>query len=402
MESVFKSAPLFFSVLALAFVSCERELDETRDITPIINDGAPYSEKERMILHQWKLKTGGLPRPEVNERELVREIREKILKKAKSASFASYTATVPETGAKFEMISIEGGIFTMGSPPDEPGRFEDEGPQHQVQVSSFWMGKYEVTWTEFEPFMITNVSRSPDGYPNSIHMHNQLNDWSSSPTTPYTEMSMGMGNGPKYPAVNMTQHSANKYCQWLSAQTGHFYRLPTEAEWEYACRAGTTSAFSCDESSIQDHAIIDPEQIRTKYARVGRLKPNPFGLYDMHGNVMEWTLDAYVADIYQDRVYDGVTVDPWVKPTQLYPRVARGGSWYDHASECRSARRIFSTPDWKVQDPQLPKSIWYHTDAPWLGFRLVRAVEIPSEDEMYEMWNLGDMKHKDGDIVPTP
>ena len=398
MDTVSKMLVWIFCICALA--SCERELVESRDINPIITDGAPFTEKERMTLHQWKLKTGSLPSPEVNERELVSKIRDKILETS-AGEFDPYTGKVPKTKAGYEMVPITGGVFAMGSPSDEKDRFDDEGPQHQVRVSSFWMGKYEVTWTEFEPFMITRDSRSPDGYPRNIDMHNQLNDWSSSPTTPYTEMSFGMGNGPGFPAVCMTQHAASKYCQWLSAQTGHFYRLPTEAEWEYACRAGTTGPFSCPVSEIDTHAVIDPEQIRSEYVKVGHRKPNPWGLYDMHGNVMEWTLDGYDAKTYAKRAGQGIIENPWIKPTQLYPRVVRGGSWYDPASECRSARRIYSTPDWKMQDPQLPKSIWYHTDAVWLGFRLVRPVEIPSADEMFEIWNSGSMEQRDSDILPN-
>jgi formylglycine-generating enzyme required for sulfatase activity len=214
----------------------------------------------------------------------------------------------------------------------------------------------------------------------------------SSPTAPYTEMSFGMGlDG--FPAISMTQHAANKFCQWLSAQTGHFYRLPTEAEWEYACRAGTTGPFSCDEKSLPEYAVYETQPdnpILAGYARIGTKKPNPWGLYDMHGNVMEWCLDQYVDDSYASRSGSGNTViAPFVVPTTLYPRVARGGSWYDPSYDVRSARRWASEENWKQQDPQLPKSIWYHTDALWLGFRLVRPLNVPDAQKMNVFWNCG-------------
>jgi formylglycine-generating enzyme required for sulfatase activity len=120
---------------------------------------------------------------------------------------------------------------------------------------------------------------------------------------------------------------------------------------------------------------------------VGTKKPNPWGLYDMHGNVMEWTLDQYIADAYSKRT--GVTENPLEMPTTLYPRVARGGSWYDPPEYLRSAARSPSDENWKVQDPQLPKSIWYHTDAHWLGFRVVRPLKVPEDQVMHDIWNMG-------------
>jgi formylglycine-generating enzyme required for sulfatase activity len=190
----------------------------------------------------------------------------------------------------------------------------------------------------------------------------------------------------------MTQHAANKYCQWLSAQTGHFYRLPTEAEREYACRAGTTTAFSFgdDPALIVDHAwFIDNSE--EKYQLVGQKKPNPWGLYDMHGNVAEWTADQYVPD-YFERLKDGAK-NPLVRPQTLYPRSVRGGGWADDPAPLRSAARRGSEPAWQQQDPQLPKSLWYLTDAPWLGFRIVRPKEVPSVEEMYFYWNSSTNKY---------
>lgn len=321
---------------------------------------------------------------EQEERELVRLIREKILATSQTKSeeaMSDYRHEIPETGEPYDMVAIKGGDFVMGSPPEEKGRKPDEGPQRQISVEPFWMGKFEITWDQYEPFMITDFARNADGTLVSRGPDCPLHHAVSMPTTPYSEMSFGMGSW-DHPAICMTQHAASKYCQWLSAQTGHYYRLPTEAEWEYACRAGTTTAyyFGNDPDKLGDYEVFDPDQTRTGYEKIGTKKPNPWGLHDMHGNVMEWCLDQYLANAYRGE-------RETVPATALYPRVARGGSWYDTAELLRSAVRTPSDPNWKIQDPQSPKSIWYLTDATWLGFRIVRPLAIPSADEMYDLWN---------------
>jgi formylglycine-generating enzyme required for sulfatase activity len=202
-------------------------------------------------------------------------------------------------------------------------------------------------------------------------------------------MDFGMGrNG--FPAICMTQHAANKYCQWLSAQTGHFYRLPTEAEWEYAARAGTTTAyfFGDDPAQLGEYAWFFENAANFQYSPVGKKKPNPWGLYDIYGNVCEWTLDQYLPDGYQQLAALG-SGSKWVPSKTPYPHVARGGHYDDDPEMLRSAARRASEPGWKQQDPQLPKSIWYLTDATWLGFRIVRPLEIPTAEEMFAAWNNG-------------
>ena len=326
------------------------------------------------------------PKVTFDDLRLVRKIHAFIVATETKAGKPSkqYDGTVPRTGAKYSMVGLPGGKFLMGSPADEANRQEVEGPQVEVTVAPFWIGKYEVTWDEYEPFMITQADREKHGgrkdYDPNKH---SIVDGVSQPTRPYTEMSFGMGQR-GFPAISMTQHAASKYCQWLSAQTGHFYRLPTEAEWEYACRAGTTTAYSFGDDEIDGYAWYC-DNANEKYQKVGKKKPNPFGLHDMHGNVMEWCIDQYTPD-YFSRIGKS-PINPLIEPKSLYPRTVRGGGWDDDPEQLRSAARRGSDKIWKQQDPQLPKSVWYHTNAPWLGFRIVRPAEIPTPEEMHFYWN---------------
>jgi formylglycine-generating enzyme required for sulfatase activity len=306
-----------------------------------------------------------------NVEKLYQRIHTNAVRKQGPAS-----VTIPGTTVSYDIVPVPAGDFAMGSPASDPHRKKDEQPQHKVHVDAFWMQAHEVTWDEYRLFMFETQG-------GDVSHKDALVDGVSRPTRPYVEMSFGMGiNG--YPAISMTQHAANKYAEWLSAKTGEFYRLPTEAEWEYACRAGTTTEYSFgdDPSKLGDYAWYSANS-QGKYQKVATRKPNAWGLYDMMGNVMEWTLDQY--EPYQA----GAASDPWVKATKPYPHAVRGGSWNDDAPMLRCASRVASTPDWKQQDPQLPKSIWYETDAQWLGFRLVRPAKIPSAEEMFRYWNNG-------------
>lgn len=319
-----------------------------------------------------------LPAADEEEMALVRRIRARIAAGAADGPGPAdaYEQTIPGSAVSFRMEPVPAGEFSMGSPPDEEGRNDDEGPQRRVRVDAFWMGSREVTWDEYRLFMLRESSgyRDPDADAAAV----------SSPTPPYVDMSFGMGvEG--FPAISMTQHAAAKYAQWLSAKTGHFYRLPTEAEWEYACRAGGAGpyAFGSQASELGDHAWFEGNSERS-YRQAGAKKPNAWGLYDMHGNVWEWTLDRY------EPAYpaaEGLLENPWARAASPYPRVVRGGSWADGAERLRCAARRPSEAAWKRLDPQLPKSIWYHTNAQWLGFRLVRPAAIPTAEEMYAFWN---------------
>jgi formylglycine-generating enzyme required for sulfatase activity len=289
-----------------------------------------------------------------------------------------YVESVPGSDVKFEMLPIPGGSFTMGSPGSEEKRSEDEGPQHSVTIAPFWMGKFEVTWDEYDQFAFqmdlkkkkrenVDLASQPEG--------EKAADAVTRPTPPYADETFGYGRKGQ-PVICITHHSAMEYTRWLSAKTGKTYRLPTEAEWEYACRAGTktTYSFGDDPEKIGDYAWY--VENAEKPQPIGKKKPNPWGLYDMHGNVSEWCLDRFVADIYSTFSKTPGAKGPVVLPTaDEYPYVARGGSWDDDPDRLRSAARLSSNLEWSVQDPQRPQSIWWHTDATFVGFRLVRPLE---------------------------
>ena len=302
------------------------------------------------------------------------------------AEMKAYDEVIEHVGVKFKMVPIPSGKFMMGSPEDEADRREDEGTQREVEISAMWMAATEITWdvydvwaADLDLFRIKAMGLKPsprDPFAEKYQV--------AQPTKPYCDMSFGMGTR-GYPAICMTDHSARTFCKWLSAKTGRYYRLPTEAEWEYACRAGTTTAYSFgdDPDQLGDYAWYI-ENSEEAYQKVGKKKPNPWGLYDMHGNVAEWVLDQYDEGGYG--LVDGQAKDPLAVPKTLNPRVVRGGGWSQFPDECRSASRGASTEDWKKQDPQNPKSIWYLTDARHVGFRIVRPLVEPSQQEKEEKW----------------
>jgi formylglycine-generating enzyme required for sulfatase activity len=303
-----------------------------------------------------------------------------------------YRDLIPGTKVGFDLLPIPAGKFLLGSPESEDDRKSDEGPQVQVQIEPFWMGKFEVTWDEYQIFQFKLDQQQRDKGSVKPGPNDPWADAVSRPTPPYVPMDFNMGiHG--YPAICMTQFAAKQYCKWLSQKTGRFYRLPTEAEWEYACRAGTTTAYSFGDEldNIEDYAWFF-DNADDQYQKVGQKKPNPWGLHDMHGNVSEWVLDRYSKEGYGDFATlagDGgkPLIGPMRTPKGLYPRVVRGGSWDDDPDRLRSAARIYSRKDWKVQDPQLPKSIWYHTDANFVGFRIVRPLKQPTLAEMAAYWD---------------
>ncbi|OUL23670.1 bifunctional serine/threonine-protein kinase/formylglycine-generating enzyme family protein [Nostoc sp. 106C] len=212
-------------------------------------------------------------------------------------------------GVILEMVSIPGGTFMMGSPQGEGDNREK--PQHEVKVPGFFMGKYEVTQTQYQAIMGSNPSKFKDE---------------------------------KRPVEQVSWSDAVEFCQKLSQKTGRTYRLPSEAEWEYACRAGTTTPFYFGETITSDLVNYDGNyayasgtkgQYRQQTTPVGSFPPNAFGLYDMHSNVWEWCQDNY----YQN--YQGAPTDGsfWLTSGDKTSHLLRGGSWYHVPGYCRSANR---------------------------------------------------------------
>ncbi|HEU4389564.1 MAG TPA: SUMF1/EgtB/PvdO family nonheme iron enzyme [Blastocatellia bacterium] len=291
---------------------------------------------------------------------------------AAGSDFKSYTETIPGTAVTFEMEPVQGGTFLMGSPDDEPGRSPDEGPRHSVAVRAFWIGKTEVTWDEYDQFAFgrretpaTDSSAAQKGI-----------DALTQPTPPYADESFGYGKG-RRPVISITHHAAMEYCRWLSSKTGKIYRLPTEAEWEYASRAGskTSFAFGADSKLLGEYAWYR-DNSKDEPHPVGLKKPNAWGLCDMHGNVGEWCVDQYDRGFYGNSKPGAALIGPVLLPGEKrYPHVVRGGSWDDDAKQLRCAARRASVAAWSRRDPQNPQSIWWHTEATFVGFRVVRPVE---------------------------
>jgi formylglycine-generating enzyme required for sulfatase activity len=220
----------------------------------------------------------------------------------------------------------------MGSPEDEVDRYDDEGPQHEVRVASFFMAKYPITqaqWRVVADFPKVKVDLNPD--PSNF-------------------------KGDNRPVEQVSWHEAVEFCDRLSRLTGREYRLPSEAEWEYACRAGTTTPFHVGETLTTDLANYNgdytydqgPKGIyREETTEVGSFPPNAFGLYDMHGNVWEWCQDHWHENYSEDPPRDG---SAWLfseerKSEDEHNRVVRGGSWYHLPRDCRSACRHLNGPD---------------------------------------------------------
>ncbi|HEX3147181.1 MAG TPA: formylglycine-generating enzyme family protein [Gemmataceae bacterium] len=303
--------------------------------------------------------------------------------RAKVDAHENYVEHVYDTNIAFPMIAVRGGVFYQGSPISEPGRHDNEGPRHRVELRPFWMGKYEVTWPEFYAFMrekdfnITDRPLRP-----ALNPRQAKADAVSKPTKPYIDETHGFGDD-HYPAFDMSHHAAMKYCEWLSAKTGRTYRLPTEAEWEFACRAGSNEMypFGKDAERLDEFAWFVKNSATAEHPKgsthpVGKKRPNAWGLHDMLGNVMEWCLDEYDADFYDTLPWDRTPLGPVNLPGKLqYPHVARGGSFRSVAADCRCAMRDRSVKSWNGWDPEEPQSIWWIVPGNRVGFRVVRPVD---------------------------
>ena len=303
-------------------------------------------------------------------------------------SFVNYTEKIPGSTMSFDMVAIPGGEFLFGSPESEAFREHDEGPQVNVRISSFWLGKAEVTWIEYEEFIkqTAGEGRTEDQYV-SQKLGNSF-DVITGPTPAYGNPDQGWGKG-KRPAITMTFYGAQKYCEWLCKLTGKQYRLPTEAEWEFAARGGTDGAyffegdpkkyskqgfwnglFGADTSIINSFAVYNQNsQSMTQPPSV--VKTNPFGLSNMLGNVKEYCSDYYSPKSYVLYNKKNINVDP-TGPASGKEHVIRGGCFRNDAAKIRVADRDFTQHEsWMLTDPQMPKSLWWYSDNNEVGFRVV-------------------------------
>ena len=312
-----------------------------------------------------------------------------------------YTAKLPGTEIEFHMVPVPAGTVLMGSPANEEGREECEGPQVKVAVEPFWIGKYEVTWAEYKHYMkMQDIFKKFEEQ--KIRMVTEKNkiDAISAPSNLYDpSFTYEAGEEPDQPAATISQYAAKLYTKWLSLSSGQFYRLPAEAEWEYAARAGTTTAyyFGDDASELEEHAWIEDNSDFERHA-VGEKKPNPWGLYDIYGNVSEWVLDEQAENGFAHLAgKENLTSVESIKwPTKVYGRVSKGGTWEFTADKCRSASRLFDNEEWKNEDPNVPKSPWWYTTYPatGVGFRIIRPLNAPGDRQSQEkFWS--DIKDMD-------
>lgn len=276
----------------------------------------------------------------------------------------------------------------MGSPDTEPFRKADEGPVREVELSPFFMAEIEVTWDEYLAFYAQTAAEGRSTDTEGLRTLKATEaDAISGATPPYGQPDQGWGMGQR-PAISFSYHAAETYCRWLSQVTGKTYRLPTEAEWEYACRGGTATPyffpgdplkfeksgikakFSKNDTAVINSYVIYRENSPSKTQEPSKVRPNPFGLKNMLGNVAEFCSDWYQAEAYA-QYPEGILRDP-TGPESGEEHVVRGGSFLDGAGRLRSAARSFTrTEEWLRTDPQIPKSIWWYSDCFNVGFRVV-------------------------------
>jgi formylglycine-generating enzyme required for sulfatase activity len=296
-----------------------------------------------------------------------------------------FTENVPGTTVSFNMKAIPGGSFKMGSPESEPLRKADEGPQKEVKISPFFMAEIEVSWEEYLAFYSATAAEGRSTDTEGSRTMADV-DAISGPTPPYGQPDQNWGMG-KRPAITMSYHSAETYCKWLSQVAGKTYRLPTEAEWEYAARGGTQTPFYFEgnpkdfaqkgflgklfgkDSDVINKYVVYGKNSRSKTEEPQKVEANPFGLKNMLGNAAEYCSDWYTEDAYA-QLQEGTT-DP-KGPSGGNEHVVRGGYFKSDIADVRSAsRRATQNEAWLKTDPQMPKSIWWLSDCNYISFRVV-------------------------------
>ena len=299
------------------------------------------------------------------------------------SSPSNETSTPAATVAKPEIVNslgmklvlIRAGNFRMGSPDSDKDARADEKPQHRVRIKNpFYLGKFEVTRGEFRKFVTATKYRTDaekDGQGGWGISDKNGGEYAHKPE--FTWRNAGFEQTDEHPVVNVSWNDAVAFCQWLSKTEGKTYRLPTEAEWEWSCRAGAIERWNCGdkEEDLKGSANVADASLKAKWAAanwamnwddgspftsvVGKYKANKFGLHDMHGNVREWCSDWYDAEYYARLPI----TDPQGPETGSL-RVYRGGSWLDRPVNCRSARRDSDSPSHRTS---------------YLGFRLALSTK---------------------------
>jgi len=314
--------------------------------------------------------------------------------------FDDHSQEIKDSNQEVDLVAVPGGTFGMG---------EGSAGQYAVELDPFWISRHEVTWDQYNLFLEDSIEdlrrelyrvfynvdietadavSAPTWTEELLEVLRDADipaDVISIPSPPYGDLSAGMGES-GHPAVNITHYAALMYTKWLTIKTGDFYRLPTEAEWEYACRAGNRENYAPVHSSQIDQYAWHLDNSDRTYHPVDSKMPNAFGIYNMLGNVAEWTMDQYYED-YFEKLDGEPAYNPWFKPEVLYPRAVRGGSWMDLPEVANCLQRRGSDPSWKRNDPQLPKSLWWHTNAYHVGFRVVKPKNQPSGvTDMEKYW----------------
>ena len=252
------------------------------------------------------------------------------------------TIAIPGTDLRFEMVYVPGGKAKLGSPDGEGGRKPDEASVHEVELRPYWMSRTEVTWEAFVKYFENRKAAKVDGV--------------TRPSPPYEPPHGKMGVG-AHPAVSMRWHGAMGYCEWVSTLTGRRFRLPTEAEFEYAARAGSPAAGPANPDETAWYAANGEKKTHL----TGTRKANAFGIQDLMGNVWEYALEPHSGSAYAP--------------------VLRGGAWNTPAAELRFAARQRILPEWYDRDPNRPRSMWWLTDGTFVGFRMVCFADAAKKEQ---------------------
>ncbi len=251
-----------------------------------------------------------------------------------------FEETIPGTLVTFEMIPVPAGSVTIETPA---------GPE-EVEVGPFWIGKTEVVWDAYDVY-VYGLDKNNEG------LSEAEVDAVSRPSKPYVLPGEDFGHK-GYPALAMTRRAAAEYGRWLSAKTDQTYRLPTRAEWKHACQLGMADALAAGAEALEKRAWMASNAEKQTHP-IGSSSADALGLHDMLGNAAEFVADP--------------------NPNDDAPPVAQGGSYRTEASAVSCDARIEKTSAWQRSDPQLPKSQWWLSDAPFVGFRLVRVPSSGSQ-----------------------